>query len=396
MSVVYGYIYLLTNKINNKKYVGQTTRIFNERYPFKGKGAERMYRYHYYMMTHKKSYNRHLLSSFEKYGFDNFDVVEEFDVVYIVNGDYKKAKKELDNKEKYYIKLFDSMKNGYNKTTGGTEEYSVITTFKPDYSLKYTDERVKYVNDFVDGIYYKSDISQKQIDKMCYYLSTSYHYKDRYFASDVKSVNYLKPEKYNLLIDNLFMINSYHDNRKRGAKTYYKEPKWAIIDDNKKNINDKRKQKQLSYMNDTINNLKNFKSKLENKRDNYRVAITQSEINHIINYSKNDCNIRQKTEQKYNDHYIFDKLKNDDVEYTKDNIKIILKNWKQIECMSELNPYKTIECIKMDFENAFKKIKLTNKQLITLNILINGESITGLDRDIDYLCRKFYIFLNKN
>ena len=81
MSVVYGYIYLLTNKINNKKYLGQTTRIFNERYPFKGQGAERMYRYHYYMMMHNKAYNRHLLSSFEKYGFDNFDVVEEFDVV---------------------------------------------------------------------------------------------------------------------------------------------------------------------------------------------------------------------------------------------------------------------------------------------------------------------------
>ena len=29
----------------------------------------------------------------------------------------------------------------------------------------------------------------------------------------------------------------------------------------------------------------------------------------------------------------------------------------KIECISELNPYKTIECIKIDFENVFKKIK---------------------------------------
>lgn len=53
MSVVYGYIYILTNKINNKKYVGQTTQTFNERYCFKGIGAERMYKYHSYMKRKK-------------------------------------------------------------------------------------------------------------------------------------------------------------------------------------------------------------------------------------------------------------------------------------------------------------------------------------------------------
>lgn len=100
MSVVYGYIYILTNKINNKKYVGQTTQTFNKRYCFKGIGAERMYKYHSYMKRKKISYNKHLLSAFEKYELDNFIVEEEFDVAY--------SKDELDDKEKYYIKLFDS------------------------------------------------------------------------------------------------------------------------------------------------------------------------------------------------------------------------------------------------------------------------------------------------
>ena len=45
---VYGIIYVIKNKINNKAYVGQTVHTFNERYCFKGMGVERVYNYHKY------------------------------------------------------------------------------------------------------------------------------------------------------------------------------------------------------------------------------------------------------------------------------------------------------------------------------------------------------------
>ena len=43
---VYGVIYKITNKVNNKVYIGQTTRCFNKRYDSKGVGVERVYNYH--------------------------------------------------------------------------------------------------------------------------------------------------------------------------------------------------------------------------------------------------------------------------------------------------------------------------------------------------------------
>lgn len=39
---VYGIIYKITNKVNNRVYIGQTTKDFNKRYNRKGIGVERV------------------------------------------------------------------------------------------------------------------------------------------------------------------------------------------------------------------------------------------------------------------------------------------------------------------------------------------------------------------
>ena len=62
--MVYGYIYLIRNKINNKLYIGQTINNFDKRY------ANNII-----LNTH----NKHLKSSLEKYGIDNFIIIKEFD-----------------------------------------------------------------------------------------------------------------------------------------------------------------------------------------------------------------------------------------------------------------------------------------------------------------------------
>ena len=112
----YGVIYKITNIINNKCYIGQTTKGFNRRYCYHGKGIERVYKFHKKCKKDGLSYNECLLGSIEKYGFDAFEVIEIFDVAF--------SQFELDIKEKHYIKLFDSFINcgegyGYNKDRGG-------------------------------------------------------------------------------------------------------------------------------------------------------------------------------------------------------------------------------------------------------------------------------------
>lgn len=108
---VYGIIYKITNKINGKVYIGQTTRGFNKRYNYKGKGIERVY--HYYISQKEKNrfVNEYLLNSIKKYGFYNFETIEIYDIAF--------SKEELDIKEKHYIKLFDCVNNGYNFGEGG-------------------------------------------------------------------------------------------------------------------------------------------------------------------------------------------------------------------------------------------------------------------------------------
>lgn len=108
---VYGVIYKITNKVNGKVYIGQTTRGFNKRYPCKGEGITRVYKFHKTAKDSNLHYNDHLLQAIEKYGKKSFDVNKMFDVA--------NTKEELDKKEIYWIEYFDSYRNGYNNNLGG-------------------------------------------------------------------------------------------------------------------------------------------------------------------------------------------------------------------------------------------------------------------------------------
>lgn len=109
----YGIIYKIENTITNEVYIGQTTvkEGFNGRYFCKGVGIERVYGFHNSRKNRGLDYNQHLLDSIEKYGFDVFVVDEVFDTASTFD--------ELNDKEIFYIKQFDSYYNGYNQTIGG-------------------------------------------------------------------------------------------------------------------------------------------------------------------------------------------------------------------------------------------------------------------------------------
>lgn len=111
----HGIIYKITNLVNNKVYIGQTTRNFNMRYSAAGKCVERVYGYLCGCERYGYCHNVHLLRSIRKYGVDNFKVDEIFDVAY--------SQEELDEKEKYWINYYNACNPdfGYNSRLGGIE-----------------------------------------------------------------------------------------------------------------------------------------------------------------------------------------------------------------------------------------------------------------------------------
>lgn len=97
-------IYKITNKINNKIYIGQSIDIKRRWSEHKSRANEK----------DTNCYNKPLYRSIRKYGIENFnfEIIEECKV------------EELNEKEKYYIQLFNSLiPNGYN-ILGETEQYA--------------------------------------------------------------------------------------------------------------------------------------------------------------------------------------------------------------------------------------------------------------------------------
>lgn len=88
-----GIIYKITNKVNNKVYIGQTRYTLEFRW-----------RQH----QHKKD-NTYFHNAIHKYGVENFEleILEECET------------ELLNSKEMFYIAKYDSFKNGYNLTIGG-------------------------------------------------------------------------------------------------------------------------------------------------------------------------------------------------------------------------------------------------------------------------------------
>lgn len=93
------FIYKITNKVNGKIYIGQ---VYN-------KSVECRFRRH---IKDASKLNTHLSKAILKYGHSNF-ICEQIDTANNLT--------ELNNKEKYYIKLFNSTDPniGYNMTIGG-------------------------------------------------------------------------------------------------------------------------------------------------------------------------------------------------------------------------------------------------------------------------------------
>ena len=95
-----GFIYKITNKVNGKSYIGQTIQNVKERF----------YQ-HCATKCSKAVSNMAIHRAIKKYGKSNFtvEVIEEIDSA------------NLNDRERYWIKCYNSYNNGYNSTKGGQD-----------------------------------------------------------------------------------------------------------------------------------------------------------------------------------------------------------------------------------------------------------------------------------
>jgi group I intron endonuclease len=92
-------IYKVTNKVNGKSYIG-----------FTGKTLERRVYEHIYRSKNTDR-NEYFMNAIRKYGCESFEweiLCQSFDGNYL-----------LETMEPYFIKYYDTHKNGYNSTLGG-------------------------------------------------------------------------------------------------------------------------------------------------------------------------------------------------------------------------------------------------------------------------------------
>lgn len=143
-------IYKITNKINNKCYIGKSSNI------------EERWKYHIKNKNSLKEYNKPLYKAFRKYGVENFsfEIIEEID-------NYKK----LNEREKYWIEFYNCYggNKGYNATKGGDggitcenprKKYGKITTEEVVY-LRRRFKEGKYPSSYIYQCEFKNKISKR-------------------------------------------------------------------------------------------------------------------------------------------------------------------------------------------------------------------------------------------
>lgn len=125
-------IYKITNKLNGKCYIGQSIDIHHRWYTHKNP------------KTWVADKGKVLYRAFVKYGIENFtfEIIEEC------------PRKQLDIREKYWVRYFDSYSNGYNMTKGGQGNNHRDWLRKPKkYQINWFEDFINYLGEYCPTIY---------------------------------------------------------------------------------------------------------------------------------------------------------------------------------------------------------------------------------------------------
>lgn len=180
-------IYKVTNKINGKVYIGQSVDI------------GRRWRQH--MTAEDDSYFH---KAIQKYGVENFEweVIEQC------------KKKDLDEREVYWIEYYDSFNKGYNRTKGGDgvsggedhPRWKGGVSSDPEYSKQY---------------YQANKEQKKQYSKQHY---KQYYEENKEKVKEYKEANKEKKKEYDKqYYKQYYAVNK--EKKKEYDKQYYEENK---------------------------------------------------------------------------------------------------------------------------------------------------------------------------
>lgn len=155
-------IYCITNTVNGKQYVGQSTDI------------DARWRHHRDLLNAGCHVNRHLQYAWNKYGAESF----RFSVLEILEDD-----KHISEREIFWIQELDTFENGYNLTLGGegqrgrylTEEQKRhlseinMGALNPNYGLKRSEETRRKMSEAMRGKPHKplSEEHKRRISDGC-------------------------------------------------------------------------------------------------------------------------------------------------------------------------------------------------------------------------------------
>lgn len=141
-----GYIYKIVNNINNKVYVGKTSRTIEIRWQ---EHRKNFYKLQDNMVIHKAMF---------KYGPEAFNIKE------IESCDDE----IIDEREKYWIEYYNSYKNGYNSTLGGegaiqVNYKDVLVLWEERLTLQQISEKIEVDRHTISKILKIYNVSEKEI-----------------------------------------------------------------------------------------------------------------------------------------------------------------------------------------------------------------------------------------
>lgn len=152
-------IYSFTNKINGKKYIGQTCKTLE-------------YRVAQHINYANNGHGFKLHEAIRKYGIDNFDIKVECSCSSI---------DELNLKEIFYINKYDSINNGYNLAPGGGDNpmRSEQVANKHLAKMRSPEVRKKISESIKKSIAKKGGVSQEARNKISQKLKGNQHGKGK-------------------------------------------------------------------------------------------------------------------------------------------------------------------------------------------------------------------------
>lgn len=171
-------IYLITNKANGKKYVGQSVDV-------EGRWKD-------HIRKSRSRTNTHICNSIRRYGIENFlfEVLEECPV------------DKLDEREIYWISKLNTYNNGYNMTLGGGGYNQGKESYSKEYHKQYKESHKEDIRDYQKDYNkqykeaHKKEIGEYNKQYKENHKKETEDYNKHYYQDHKEEINKKRREKY--------------------------------------------------------------------------------------------------------------------------------------------------------------------------------------------------------